>query len=84
MPNPTPTPMRSDLAMLCAGLNGSQSAPVRSAIVNAILALFDTATASPEPVSDTNGSNPLHVDQLLLTEETAAHIPNGFDPAGQQ
>jgi hypothetical protein len=80
--------MRNDLAQLCAGLNGTQSPPVRIAITAAILNLFDTATAMPEPaatsaISDTNGSSPLLVDQMLLNEETAAHIPNGFDPEGK-
>jgi len=73
----TPTPLRADLDELLSGLQQGQGRAVRLAIVRAVHALFDAATAQParaEAISDTNGSDPAAVESRLFVEPSPTEL----------
>jgi hypothetical protein len=87
-PTPTHSAIRGDVAELLNALPSAQGRAVRGAIMREVLALFDSATATPEPrkdapayvptqqlpmpVSDTNGSEPEAVEREI---ERSFHPP---------
>ena len=95
----TPTPLRpidkalddnrSRLIDLTAALQRPQKPFVLVVLTDAVLAVFERTAAliaPPQPISDTNGSDPSEVEGALFTGIAQAELltlprtePNGFD-----